>query len=133
MKWTTEKPKPVKGQSYVLKTSSLQKMLNAAGLDTAVHLIYRPLNKSFSVTALLDCHYWLPNAHVSYSRFYISTSAVALEDRETASEFMRLRVLPKLVTWMQDILAQSEDSTSIRHDMLFKAGFENGEVKITQS
>ena len=131
MKWTIEKPKSPKGQSYVLKTASLQEMLSDAGIATAVHLIYRPFNKAFSKITLLSCYYWLPNGNVPYSRFYISVSAVAFEDRKMADELMQLRILPELISWMQNIVAQPEDSTSIHHNMLFIAMFENGEAKIT--
>jgi hypothetical protein len=133
MNWTIEKPKPPKGQSYALKTSLLQEMIRSAGVETAVHLIYRYSNKLLSEITLLDCHYWLPNANVPYSRFYITTSCVDFEDRKIADDLMQLRILPELINWMQKIVAQSDSSTLIRHDMLFKAGYKNREVRITHS
>jgi hypothetical protein len=133
MKWTIEKPKPPKGQSYVLKTASLQDMLSTIGVTTAVHLKYWYSNKTLAEITLLDCHYWLPNARVPYSRFYLTTSAVALEYQKVAGDLMQLRILPELNAWMQTILAQPDDSTIIRHGMLFQARLENGEVQITCS
>ena len=133
MNWIIEKPKLPKGQSYVLKTASLQEILGAAGVTTAVQLKYWYSNQVSTEITLLDCHYWLPNARVPYSRFYITTSSVPLEYRKLAGDLMQLRILPELTAWMQAILAQPDDSTLIRHDMLFRARLENGEVKITHS
>lgn len=131
MKWTIEKPRPPKGQCYILKTSSLQEMLITAGVETAVHLLYQYSSKALSEIILLDCHYWLPNANMHHSRFYIRTSAVNFEDKKIADDLMQLRILPELIDWMQKIFTKPEDSTSIRHDMLFRAAFGNGEIKIT--
>ena len=133
MKCTVEKPKLPKGQSYVLKTSSLQELLNDTHIKTSVHLIYQHTSNSLSEIVLLDCHYWLPNANVPHSRFYVRTSAVPSKDRKIATDWMQLRVLPELIEWMTKIVAQPVGSTSIYHNMLFSAIFKDGKIRISYS
>jgi hypothetical protein len=129
MNWTVEKAKAAKGQSYILKTSGLQAILADAGVTCAVHLTYRSSQQPLDVT-LLDCHYWLPNARIPYERFYITTASVAFENRKAAAELLKIQVIPALIKWMQEIVRQPENSTSIRHDMVFRARLAHDQLSI---
>ena len=88
-----------RGQSYPLKPSTLEAALAGAviGIDTF-------LTRGHG--ELFDAFFWPPNPNVPYERLYIRIGSVASERAAEARLRMEEVMLPGLIQWIADILAQ---------------------------
>lgn len=98
MTFSIEKPKTWKGLSYVLKSSLLKEAIAENELDCNVHLKYwTPGGDSQTGWSILDGHYWLPNRHVDYARFYIRAGVVPSAIRKEVEVKLGSEALPELI------------------------------------
>lgn len=93
---------------YPLKSSVLENALMSAGITLHTHLIQRP-GKIF-----FDAHLWPPNPNIPYERLYIRASAVPTEKGQTARDYLETVVIPDLISWINNLLAQPPNSTQRR-------------------
>jgi hypothetical protein len=91
------------GHSYPLKPTALEAALANADISIDLHLIRSPGD-------LFDAHFWPPHANVPYERLYVRAGSVPKEQAAEARHKMETVVLPSLVKWIADILAQDRDS-----------------------
>jgi hypothetical protein len=124
------KPKLVKGLSYVLKTSQLEKALLDAGIECHVSLVYLMPQSGGSI---LEGHYWLPNQKVSYPRVYVRAGFVPSALHFTASEVLMESALPKFIDWLGWIITLPERSPALEEDLYFNATYTEKGLKITDS
>jgi hypothetical protein len=127
---TIEKPKLPKGLSYALKTSILQEAIESAGLDCHINLNYWTPQKVPGGDTILECFYWLPNANVDHDRFYIRAGSIKSEQRKTAENLLREKVIPVFIKWMKKIKSFPPDSPRLRHNLYFNAVFIDNDVSI---
>lgn len=99
----SETGKLPKGHSYPLKPSALEAALSHAGIGIDVHLIRSPGD-------LFDAHFWPPNENVAYERLYVRTGSVPCERAAEARLHAETVMLPRLVQWIANILAQDTKS-----------------------
>lgn len=92
-----------KGQSYPLKPTVLEAALMSANIKIDVHLIRKPGD-------LFDAHYWPPNANVPYERLYVRAGSVPADRSAESRHRIETIVIPTLVKWLADILAQDRKS-----------------------
>lgn len=88
-----------KGHSYPLRPSVLKAALESAGIVIDTHLVRSP-------GKLFDAHFWPANANVPYERLYIRAGSVLAEQAGGARDRVGGEVLPTLISWIGDILAQ---------------------------
>lgn len=99
----SETEKLQKGYSYPLKPSALEAALSGAGIGIDVHLIRSP-------GELFDAHFWPPNENVSYERLYVRAGSVPSERAAEARLRAETVMLPELVRWIANIIAQDTRS-----------------------
>lgn len=92
-----------KGHSYPLKRTALEAALARAGISIDLHLIRSP-------GKLFDAHFWPPNHDVPHERLYVRAGSVPTERAAEARDRMETVVIPSLVEWIADILAQDRNS-----------------------
>lgn len=120
MNLTIDKDKLPKGSSYVLKTSVLQKVIEESGVDLNINLIYcGPPSKM----PIFEVHFWLPNANVSYDRFYIRTGFVQSKHRKKISDLVNLIVLPEFIKWASYLVNLPINSTERKQELMFVAEY----------
>ena len=95
----SETRKLPKGQSYPLKPTMLEAALAIANVQIDLHLIRAPGD-------LFDAHFWPPNANVPYERLYVRAGSVSKEQAAEARHRMETVVIPRLIEWLADIMAQ---------------------------
>jgi len=108
------KEKLPRGLSYPLKSGALEKAFSEAGitLDCSVNYIARPGD----VTA----QFWPPNPNVRFERIYITIYAVASDSVENARARMQGNVLPKLVSFLLEIIVLPPNSPIRREKQTFQ-------------
>lgn len=99
----SETAKLPKGQSYPLKPSTLEAALADADVTIATHLIR-------SSGKLFDAHFWPANPNVPHERLYVRVSSVPNEQAKTARHRIETEILPALISWIGNILAQDQRS-----------------------
>lgn len=95
----SETGKLPKGQSYPLKPSRLEAALADAGICIDTDLARRP-------GRLFDALFWPPSPNVPYERLYIRIGSVPSEQAAEARSRMEEVILPRLIEWIANILAQ---------------------------
>lgn len=96
-----------KGHSYPLKPKALEAALIRADLTIELNLIREPGD-------LFRAHFWPPNANVPYERLYVQAGTVPKENASEARHRMENVIIPRLVEWLANILAQDLKSTTRR-------------------
>jgi hypothetical protein len=99
----SETGKLPKGHSYPLQPTALEAALVGAGISIDLHFIRKPGD-------LFDAHFWPPNANVPYDRLYVRVGSVPTEKAAEARHRMEAIVIPSLIKWLADILAQDRKS-----------------------
>ncbi len=92
-----------KGYSYPLKPTALEAALASADISIDLHLMRRPGD-------LFDAHFWPPNDNVPHERLYVRAGSVPKQGAAEARHRMETVVIPSLVKWIADILAQDTNS-----------------------
>ena len=100
---TSETAKLPNGHSYPLKLTALEAALAQAGISIDIHLIRTPGD-------LFDAHFWPPNHNVPHERLYVRAGSVPKERAADARHRMDTVVIPLLVGWIENILAQDTKS-----------------------
>jgi hypothetical protein len=95
----SETRKLPKGHSYPLKPTVLEAALASANVLIDLHLIRGPGD-------LFDAHFWPPSANVPYERLYVRAGSVPREKAAEARQRMETIVIPRLIEWLANILAQ---------------------------
>lgn len=130
MEFTIDKPKTWKGLSYPLKTSMLKDAVENAKINGTVHLIYWTPQKYDETYNILECEFWPANKSFDYHRFYIRAGAVKSQDRKLAETFLINDVIPRLITFMQNKISQTSNSTKLEQSSYFKAVFVDNKILI---
>ena len=125
-----ERPPVPKGRAYVLKTSSLQALLEQSGVEVAVHLVYRTPRVEGSV---LEAEYWLPNPNVAYPRFYIRAGSLQAERRQEALGALQSIGLPALGRWMQSVVRLPDQSPLLGGRLHFEAHYLDARLTINST
>jgi hypothetical protein len=99
----SETAKLPKGQSYPLKPTALEAALASANISIQLHLTRSP-------SGLFDAYFWPSNPNVSYERLYVRAGSVPKERSAEVRHRMETVVIPSLVKWIADILAQDRNS-----------------------
>jgi hypothetical protein len=99
----SETAKLPKGQSYPLRPSLLEAVLEGAGITLDTQLIRGP-------GPLFDAQFWPPNENVPHERLYVRAGTVAAEHCAQERERIETIALPALARWLADILAQDRRS-----------------------
>lgn len=105
----------------------LQAALEDAHIDCHVDLNYWIPQSGGSV---LEAHYWLPNANVSYPRVYVRAGVVPSSARRAACDALAESILPTFITWLSRILALPKNSPALHCEPYFNATYEEGKVGI---
>jgi hypothetical protein len=92
-----------KGHSYPLKPTALEAALARAGISIDLYLIRSPGD-------LFDAHFWPPNPNVPHERLYVRAGSVPMERAAEARHRTETVVIPSLVRWIADIIAQDTNS-----------------------
>ncbi|MEA1619166.1 hypothetical protein SOQ14_09565 [Erythrobacter sp. T5W1-R] len=99
----SETRKLAKGQSYPLRPTVLEAALACANIQIDLHLIRTPGD-------LFDAHFWPPNANIPYERLYVRAGSVPREQAAEARHGMETVVIPRLIAWLANIMAQDQKS-----------------------
>ncbi len=122
-----KKPKIPKGLSYVLKTSLLEKALEARGLDCHVDLNYRIPRSGGSI---LEAFYCLPTTHNPNPWVYLRAGVVPSGQRKQAAEIMESLILVEFMEWLKKIYTLPANSTLWQGKLYFNASYDDGAVQI---
>jgi hypothetical protein len=101
-----------KGESYPLKPSALEAALTTAGIEIDTYLVRSRSN-------MFDAYFYPPNLNVPYERLYIRVGSVPAEQTQAARTRMYSDVLPALIKWIGNILAQDINSPVRREQQNF--------------
>jgi hypothetical protein len=99
----SETAKLPKGHSYPLKPAVLDAALARAGISIDLHLVRSPGD-------LFNAYFWPPNHNVPHERLYVRAGSVPTERAADARQRMETVVIPSLVGWIAEILAQDRNS-----------------------
>lgn len=124
------KPRLPKGRSYPLRSSQLAAALAQAQIDVHVAVEFWTPRGGESV---LEAHYWMPNATVSYPRVYLRAGSLPSSERLAASAALESEVLPAFVAWLEWIIALPENSPALHQTLYFNARFVEQRVECSQT
>lgn len=111
----SETGKLPKGHSYPLKPSTLEAALSGAGIGIDGHLIRSP-------GELFDAHFWPRNENVSHERLYVRAGSVPSERDAEARLHAENVIVPELVRWIANILAEDTKSPIRREQQVLDLG-----------
>lgn len=112
------KDKIPKGFSQSLRSSVLMEALRHARIEFHTHLILTNNQRRFFVA-----EFWPANPNVAYERLYIQSGMVVAKDARSARAFMEENVVPRFVSWVQDIARRPANSPVRRERQLFGSAF----------
>lgn len=101
------------GHTYPLKPSILEAALTGAGIGIDVHFIRSP-------GELFDAHFWPPNENISYERLYVRAGSVPHERAAGARVHAETVMLPELIRWLANVLAQDPKSPIRREQQVLE-------------
>jgi len=125
-----KKPKLPREQTYIYKTSQIEKVLNENNIETNVYLNYKRFYQNCDSKCIFNVLYWLPNENVPYDRFYVSIHALKTDDVKLIMSKMNDIALPAFGKWAKNILSLPSNSTKLNHNMSFNVYFENEDIFI---
>lgn len=109
-----QKDKIPKGKRFVLRTSTLEAAMAAAGIELEAILLH--LNRR---DPPLECFFWPPNPRVRHERLYVRAGAVESELAREARDFVEQQGVPRLIAWVSGILKPPHDSPLRRAEQYF--------------
>ena len=117
----------------MLKTSQIKEALEALNIDIHVQLNYNVSRAVETGIIIFQCLYWLPNANVPYSRFYINIGTVNNDEKALATNLLTTTALVQFTEWVKFIASLPANSTLAKHDSYFRVQFKAGAISITSN
>lgn len=102
---SAQKDKIPKGKRFVLRTSTLDAAMAAAGIELDTMLLH--LNRR---EPPLECFFWPPNPRFPHERLYVRAGAVDSALAKEARSFVEQEGIPQLIVWVSTILKLSQNS-----------------------
>lgn len=106
----SEKDPLPKGLCYPLKPSALEAALKVAKIEIDTSLV-----RSRRSVGAFNASFWVPNQNVPYERLNILVGAIPAIRLAEVSARIETILLPRLVSWIENILSLDEQSV-IRRD-----------------